>query len=267
MERTMQKRIPVDGDGWVRVDIYGDKTAPCLLIVPGGMSDADAWRGVAGLISAWPSVAVLNRRGRDGSGPLPKNYSLQTELEDVRVVRGELSCHALFGWSLGGLIALMSANEDPVRHVIAYEPVVNPFGQHALPALHDAKAVEDWDRTVEVILDQIAGASAEEINALRANRLVWAEMCRLSIPACSEISALNSFPTPHQLARLADVVDLIIGECDLNLEPYGTSFKAVQGMVHQAQIQELKRQGHLAHLQAPGELASMLDGLARHAAL
>ena len=126
-------------------------------------------------------------------GPLPKDYSLQTEIEDVRVVRGELNCHALFGWSLGGLIALMSANENPVRHVIAYEPVVNPFGQHALPALHDAKAVEDWDRTVEVILEQIAGASPEEINALRANRLVWTEMCRLSMPAYSENQRVKYF--------------------------------------------------------------------------
>lgn len=39
----------------------------------------------------------------------------------------------VFGWSYGGLIVLTLANELRLSHVIAYEPIMAPFGAAALP--------------------------------------------------------------------------------------------------------------------------------------
>ncbi|MER6602064.1 alpha/beta fold hydrolase [Streptomyces parvus] len=86
MERTIQKRFPVGDGSWVTVDVYGEPDAPGLVVVPGAMSDALGWRAVATAVGAWPSVAVVNRRGREPSGPMTAAYSLRTEVADLGVV-------------------------------------------------------------------------------------------------------------------------------------------------------------------------------------
>jgi hypothetical protein len=167
MEQTVQKRLAVSGRSWVTVDVYGDPDAPGVIIVPGSMSDAHEWRNVAGAITAWPSVVVVNRRGRSPSGPQTDTYSVRTEVKDLRVVIHNFSgASALFGWSYGGLIALLAANELSMPHVIAYEPVMKPFGEHALPALKAATETGDWSGSVEIALRQVACVSAADVDYL-----------------------------------------------------------------------------------------------------
>ncbi|MFC7328467.1 alpha/beta fold hydrolase [Marinactinospora rubrisoli] len=173
----------------------GPSDASGLVVVPGAMSDARTWRHVAAAIDAWPSVAVLNRRGRAPSGPLTATYSLRTEVEDLGVILDEFEgTEALFGWSYGGLIALLAANDRPLRQVIAYEPVMRPFGRHALPDLKAAHDRADWDATVDIVNRQISGFNAAHVAALRADGRGWAALRRLSKPAHAEITALNTTP-------------------------------------------------------------------------
>lgn len=220
MERTIQKRLPVGGDSWVTVDVYGERDAPGLVIVPGVMSDAHTWRRVVGAIAAWPSVVVVNRRGRTPSGPLTNSYSLRTEVEDLGVVLDEFdSTRALFGWSYGGLITLLAANDRPIPHVIAYEPVMQPFGRHAVPDLKSAAETADWDRCVEIVNRQISGFSAAHVEDLQADQHGWAILRRLSEPLYAELGALNAAPPPDVMARQADQVDLIIGQCNRGTAP------------------------------------------------
>ncbi|MFF1817755.1 alpha/beta fold hydrolase [Kribbella sp. NPDC058245] len=263
MERTIQKRFAVAGDSWVTVDVYGEPDAPGLVVVPGVMSDAHTWRHVVGAIDAWPSVVVVNRRGRTSSGPLTNSYSLRTEVEDFGIVLDEFdSTTALFGWSYGGLITLLAANERPIPQVIAYEPVMQPFGLHALPDLKSATETADWDRCVEIVNRQISGFSAAHVEDLRADQHSWAPLRRLSRPLYAELSALNAAPPPDVMARQAGRVDLIIGQCNRGTAPYGTSFDAVRQHITHAGVHELADQGHLAHIQAPAELGHLLNTLA-----
>ncbi|MEU6657725.1 alpha/beta hydrolase [Streptomyces sp. NPDC046821] len=256
-------RLPVGGGSWVTVDVYGEPDAPGLVIVPGVMSDAHTWRHVAGAIDAWPSVAVVNRRGRTPSGPLTDSYSLRTEVEDLCVVLDEFDgTRALFGWSYGGLIALLTADERPVHQTIAYEPVMRPFGHHALPDLKIADDTADRDRSVEIVNRQISGFPAARVADLRADRLAWAALCRLSGPLYAELSALNSAPDTGALARQAGQVDLIIGRRNRGTAPYGTSFDDIRQRVTGAEVHELAGQGHLAHVEAPAALGRLLNELA-----
>ncbi|MEU7168112.1 alpha/beta hydrolase [Streptomyces morookaense] len=263
MERTIQKKLPVGGGSWVTVDVYGEPGAPGLVVVPGGMSDAHAWRHVATAVAAWPSVTVVNRRGRTPSGPLTGSYSLRSEVEDLCVVLGQFEdTQALFGWSYGGLIALLAADERPLHQVIAYEPVIRPFGSHALPDLKAAEGAADWDATVETVSRQIAGLDTAEIEALRADRQGWAALQHLSRTAYAEIAALNAAPAPDELARRATHVDLILGRCHRGTSAYDMAFDDVRKRIPGAAVHMLPGQGHMAHLQAPAELARLLDGLA-----
>ncbi|MEV5122403.1 alpha/beta hydrolase [Streptomyces decoyicus] len=263
MEQTIQKRLPVGGGSWVTVDVYGEPDAPGLVVVPGALSDAHGWRHVAAAVDAWPSVTVVNRRGRTSSGPLTSTYSLQTEVEDLGVVLDEFKgTRALFGWSYGGLIALLAANDRPLHHVIAYEPVTRPFGSHALPDLQAAEETADWDATIEIVSRQIAGLDTAHVEALRADRQGWAALRHLSRPAHAELAALNAAPPPEELARRADRVDLIIGQCNDGAAPYGTSFDDVRKRVPRAEVHVLPGQGHMAHLQAPTELGHLINDLA-----
>jgi pimeloyl-ACP methyl ester carboxylesterase len=263
MEQTIQKRLMVGGNSWVTVDVYGEPDAPGLVVVPGVMSDARTWRHVAHAIDAWPSVAVVNRRGRTPSGPLTGMYSLRTEVEDLGMILDEFDgARTLFGWSYGGLIALLATNERPIHQVIAYEPVMRPFGRHALSNLKIAEEAADWDRSVEIVNRQISGFSAAHVEELRADRREWAALRRLSGPLHAELDALNAAPPPDAMAQRAQRVDLVIGQCNRGTAPYGESFDSIRQRVVHAEVHELAGQGHLAHVQAPADLSRLLNNLA-----
>ncbi|MGI5341213.1 alpha/beta fold hydrolase [Streptomyces sp. CA-181903] len=269
MEQTIQKNLPVGGGAsWVTVDVYGEPYAPGLVVVPGAFSDAHAWRHVASAVGAWPSVTVVNRRGRTPSGPLTDSYSLRTETEDLGAVLDEFPrTRALFGWSYGGLIALVAAGERPLPQVIAYEPVIRPFGSHLLPELKTATEAADWDAVAETVNRRIAGLDTARIESLRADRETWATLRRLSEPAYAELAALNTELPPDAWGRRTARTDLIVGEHNHGTAPYGTAFDDVRKRVPDADVHVLPGQGHMAHLEAPTELAGLLDELALHQGL
>lgn len=263
MEQTIQKSVPRPDGSWLSIDTYGDPTAPGLLVVPGVMSDARSWRHVALAMEGWPSVSIVNRRGRTPSGPLGEGYSLRTEVEDVQAVLDVVGQpEALFGWSYGGLIALLLASERAFDRVIAYEPVDPAFGNAALPSLRAADAAQDWDRAVEIVNEQVSGFPAEYVEALRADHSAWSTLRRLSEPLYPELHALSSVEIGDGLGSQAKAIDLIIGERNLSAEPYGTSFERVAAMLHTCTVRRLDGQGHLAHLEDPAALGLLLDGLA-----
>lgn len=264
MERTFQKTVSAADGGSVTVDVYGDGDSPGLLIVPGVMSDAHGWRHVARATSGWSSVSVVNRRGRVPSGPLGEGYSIRTEVDDLKAVIEQLGePQDVFGWSYGGLIALLLASERPVEHVIAYEPVAPGFGADALPALREADALGDRNRSVEIVNREVSGFSAEHVETLRADRDAWATLCRLSEPLCAELGALTRAEMPETLGSQAGLIDLIIGEDNVGTAPYGTSFEQVRNRIRDAEVHRLPGQGHLAHVDAPEALGRMLDSLVR----
>ena len=220
------------------------------------------WRQVAESIEGWSTVAVVNRRGRQPSGPLTAEYSLQVEVADAAAVLREFTTvKTLFGWSYGGLIVLELANTLAIPHVIAYEPVIHPFGARVLPALQLAADSEDWDATVEIVTRRIAGMDPEVVDGLRADSGLWVEMRRLGEPVYAETAALNDAGDSNQLAVKAKRVDLILGSNDREESPYGTTFSDVSAKVAHAEAHDLPGQGHMVHLEAPSALAALLDQL------
>jgi len=261
MERTMQKCVQVDGS-WVTVDVYGPPDGAAIVVIPGAMADAAGWAEVAQRLEGWEAVAVVNRRGRHPSGPLTDGYGLSTEIADTAAVVREFSdVRTLFGWSYGGLIALSVANVIAVPHVIAYEPVMAPFGAGALPDLHRAHASGELDESVDVALRRVAGMEEQAVAALRSQEAIWAELRRLAAPIYAETHAINDAPEPGILAADSKRVDLIVGELNQGLSPYGTTFDDVARHVPHSTTHLLDGQAHLAHLDAPEHLAALVDRL------
>lgn len=167
----------------------------------------------------------------------------------------------LFGWSYGGLIALHLANAVAVDHVIAYEPIMAPFGAAGLRSLRAAHEEADWDRSLEIVLGEITGMADEAIERLRSNRSVWAGMRKLSRPVYDETRGINESVSSRELASEAARVDFIIGEMNRGEAPYGETFDDVLNLTPRAAVHQLIGQGHLAHLEAPVQLAGMIDDL------
>jgi len=261
MEQMIQKRVEVDGS-WLTVDVFGDPDGPAIIVIPGVMADAAGWAPVAKRLTGWRTVAVVNRRGRHPSGPLTDTYDLQAEVRDAEAVLREFSdVRTLFGWSYGGLISLHVANNVEVPHLIAYEPIMAPFGAAALPDLRSAHDSGDVDRIIEIALGQVTGMPGTVIESLRANSAVWAGMRSVSSPLYNETQALNDAGESIEFARKAARIDLIVGERNRGRAPYGTTFddaarRAPRGVVH-----ELAGQAHLAHLEAPDRLAASVSSL------
>ncbi|WP_198671635.1 alpha/beta fold hydrolase [Desertihabitans aurantiacus] len=251
----------VAGSG-ATVDVYGEPDGAAIVLVPGVMADAAAWAAVAEQLEGWPTVAVVNRRGRHPSHPLPEGYGIGTEVQDAAaVLRSFSDVRTLFGWSYGGLVALHLANEVAVPHVVAYEPVMAPFGAEALPDLRAAHEGDDLDALVAVALQQVTGMPPDVVDRLRSQDAVWAGMRRLGAPLYLETRAINEAPAPAELATEAARVDLVLGGANRGEAPYGTSFEDVVRRTPRATVHLLPGQGHLAHLQAPGELAALISGL------
>ena len=125
----------IDRDGTRLHALWQPGTGTPLVIVPGVMTDATGWRRVADALDRPEPVLILNRRGRAPSGPLGRGYGINTEVLDLLTWLDWLGEPVrLFGWSYGGLIAIEAATRTiAVRHVIAYEPVMRPFGAAAVP--------------------------------------------------------------------------------------------------------------------------------------
>lgn len=263
MERTIQKQVDVAGS-WLTVDVYGASEGPTIVVIPGVMADAAAWSSVAHKLQGWATVAVVNRRGRFPSGPLASDYSLETEVLDAaNVLRAFPGARTVFGWSYGGLIALHMANMVSIPHVIAYEPIMAPFGAAALGDLKDARNAGDLDRSVEVALARVTEMPKERIETLRSDAEVWSGLRSLSAPIYEETQALNDAVTPQEFGREATRIDFILGEKNRDRTPYGATFKDVIRRTDRAAIHELAGQAHLAHVEGPEQLAALVSGLGR----
>lgn len=243
----------VDGDG-----------AP-LVIVPGVMSDAAAWRPVVERLGLPNPVVTINRRGRAPSGPLGPGYSVRTEIDDLHHILDTLGgAVELFGWSYGGLIALEAACERPdLRAVIAYEPVSAPFAPAAIPALRAAVDRGDLDAAVGLVNTDVSGFSTEYVAALRESP-AWAVLRPLAAPLPAELAAIEAYPVDLRRYRALSIpVTLLLGELNAGADPYGTAFDRIADALPQARIDQLPGQGHLAHAQAPHLLARHIAAAVR----
>ncbi|OKH71663.1 hydrolase [Mycobacterium sp. SWH-M5] len=237
-----------------------------VVIVPGIMADAATWRPVVSHIDLPNPVVTLNRRGRASSGGLGAEYSVAVEVDDLHQVVGALGAVHLVGWSYGALIGLEAAlGSERIRSVTAYEPVSRPFAPEAVAPIRAAVAAGDLDRAVALVNTDVSGFSDDYVADLRRSP-AWAVLRALAQPMGEELAAIDAFePSLDDYCRLMVPVTLILGARNEGKAPYGTAFAPFASALPQARLTRLTGQGHLAHVDAPADLAEAISAAVRHA--
>ena len=233
------------------------------MIVPGAMADAEGWLPVPAALDTEFSVAVVNRRGRAPTDDLPRGSSVADEVRDVRAVLAELEGpFVLVGWSYGGLLVLEAAvGLDNIASLILYEPVCRPFARDALAELERFVEADDLDGAVMHVLTKVSGAPADHVTALRDSS-AWPYLKRLVLPAATELSALNRHqPSFAAYSDRAANVTLLVGGLNKDQEPYGTAVSRFLAALPDVKEVTLPGQSHLAHVEAPDQLAKVVSAV------
>ncbi|MDB5084920.1 MAG: alpha/beta hydrolase [Bacilli bacterium] len=95
---------------------------PGLVILSGANSASQHYYPLASYLSDQFTVYVVDRRGRNDSGPQGEEYSLTKEFEDVIALLDKTQASFLFGHSSGAIITLNVACQYPLAKIALYEP-------------------------------------------------------------------------------------------------------------------------------------------------
>ncbi|WP_276606423.1 alpha/beta hydrolase [Brevibacterium sp. S111] len=193
------------------------------------------------------------RRGRGHSDAQGADYSLHTEIGDLRawIDHLEQPVH-LVGWSHGeGRPHSKMPPRTRVGSVVTYDPVLPPFAKGAVSMLEEA----DLNERVVVINRDISGLEPEIVEAMK-DQSEWSHLRKLAIPLAAELAALNNFTPSKKWESVAAA--LIVGERSHAVEPYGPVFDRVSERIPQASVTVLPGQGHLAHVEDPTLLGTAI---------
>ena len=231
-----------------------------IVIVPGAMADAEGWLPCARALRTPLSVAIMNRRGRAPSDGLPPGSTVEDEVDDVRALLSRLQApFILMGWSYGGLLAMEAAiGLAEIASIILYEPVSRPFVPSSIEPIRRSVEAGNLDQAVAEIITRVGGASDDQVAALQ-DTPAWAYLKPLAIPAATELSALNRYD-PHftAYAAIEAPITVLVGSENQNREPYTTAANRFLDALPLAARVTLNGQGHLAHVEAPTQLAGSM---------
>lgn len=68
------------------------------------------------------TVSIMDRRGRNLSGPKGENYNFQKEIDDIHSILKQHDIQLLFGHSFGAFSSLNAAIDYPLKKLAVYEP-------------------------------------------------------------------------------------------------------------------------------------------------
>ncbi|MEO5779675.1 alpha/beta fold hydrolase [Arthrobacter sp. PAMC25284] len=206
---TEQKASTHDG-GELAVYTYGSDDAPGerrVVVVGGAFLTALIYRPFSmalakGLGEGW-AVDVYDRRGRGNSTPQPEDYSMATEIADVRTVLDTTGARNLFGHSLGGSVALNAVQEfagsshEPAKLAV-YDAAVNIQGS----------IDTDWLAGFEEAVN--AGRIGLALARMRRGMQPGTALARVPEPVLAGLMALMSRTRVNRL--LTELMPSAVGE-------------------------------------------------------
>ena len=134
MSSTSERSVRLDGTVF-RYRKTGDSSGPVLVLLHALGEDASDWDEVAGTLSNRYRVLALDQRGH-GQSEYTALYSFELMRDDLRDFVDALGLEqfALMGHSMGGLVALLFAEEHPERvQRLAIEDAAPPAGSSNRP--------------------------------------------------------------------------------------------------------------------------------------
>jgi pimeloyl-ACP methyl ester carboxylesterase len=134
MSSTPERSVRLDGTDF-RYRETGDSSGPVLVLLHALGEDASDWDEVAAALSNRYRVLALDQRGH-GQSEYTARYSFELMRDDLRDFVDALGLEqfSLMGHSMGGLVALLFAEEHPERvQRLAIEGAAPPAGSDNRP--------------------------------------------------------------------------------------------------------------------------------------
>lgn len=176
-----------DAPGERRVVVIGGAFLTALIYRPFSMALAD------GLGDGW-AVDVYDRRGRGKSTEQPPDYSMATEIADVRTILEATGARNLLGHSLGGSVALNAVQEfagtphQPDKLAV-YDAAVNIEGSI------DTTWLDDFEAAVN------AGKVGHAMAHLKKGMQPATALSKIPEPVLAGLMALVSRTKVNKMAR------------------------------------------------------------------
>jgi pimeloyl-ACP methyl ester carboxylesterase len=251
------------------VRLFCQGSGPTVVIVHGVQATAADWAGVADLLAATHHCVVLNRRGREPSGPTGADYDIRVEVADLHAVLDHVGPDVtVVGHSYGGTIALLVALErDDIRSLVLYEaalPLGGPLSGGALEPMGAAIQRGDLDEALVVTMTQTMGTPPEVVEQLRGTPQ-WQAQRDLTPATYAELSALDRVAsTVEPFGKLATPVTILLGE-QSGRNRFVAVGEALADVIPGARLVRLPGQHHLAHVYASALLVDEIIATARRA--
>jgi pimeloyl-ACP methyl ester carboxylesterase len=193
--------VPTHDGGWLAVYSYGTEDAPGqrrVVVIGGAFLTALIYRPFSvalakGLGDGW-AVDVYDRRGRGKSSDQPADYSMRTEIADVRTVMDATGARNILGHSLGGSVALNAVQEfagtayEPDKLAV-YDAAVNIDGSI------DTSWMDDFEKAVN------AGNVGHALARLKKGMQPASALSRIPEPVLAGLMALVSRTKVNRMFR------------------------------------------------------------------
>ena len=170
-----------------------------IVFVGGAFNDHTRTAPLAAALAGEFTVVGYDRRARGVSGDV-RPYAVAREVEDLAaVMRAAGGAAAVFGFSSGGILALLAATELPITHLFLYEaPFAVPGTTRAgdLPARLDA-LVRDGRPGDAVALFQTEGIGlpAEMVAQIRQSPM-WPALEAIAQSTVYDATITTEYATP-----------------------------------------------------------------------
>lgn len=239
-----------------------------VLIVHGGGGPSSSWTGVARRLAPRFRVLRFDRRPYRVAGAAGPAATMENEVNDVLAVAAAAGGPVLLaGHSSGAVVALEAARASPSMFagMVLYEPpvaVTAPLGGRALARANAALDAGRPGQAIKIHLREIVRLPGALVGLLRLLPPVWRQVVLYAPGQISDDNALESLGVGIEHYARLGVPALLLGgaRSPEHLRVRLSQLAAVLPDVRSVVI--LSRQGHIANVRAPAEVASIVESFA-----
>jgi pimeloyl-ACP methyl ester carboxylesterase len=260
MDSTNMREVNVRGGRlpvWMKA---GEQPALVFLHYWGGSHRT--FDPVIARLSSGPAVVSYDQRGWGAARELPGPYGIDQLADDALDVVGELGLgrYVLAGHSMGGKVAQLVASRRPegLAGLVLIapappRPAIDATAAEALSHAYDSRAAADGALQHALTHRALPADLREQV---LANSLAAGEEARLAWPLHGITQDITA------AAREIDVPVLVLASRHDQVEPPATLAANLLSVVPGARMTVIEGTGHLSPLEAPGEVAQLLDQFA-----
>ena len=265
--------------------VAGPRNGPPLLLLHGTARDWNSFSAMLPQLSSRFHVFIPDLRGHGGSGRVPGGYRISQYAADIsRFVRNIVpAVPAVFGHSLGGIVALTVAADYPLSAVIVGDSMLSPENlasgmYHSLfQQLRDLLILggsqEEIARGIGKIQLQLPGidepvAIVELAGNTEAGIREWARSAMCTDPDVLSMavsgSTYENWSAQQVLPRVTCPVLLLQGNPELDALLTDSDVALAKNLLHRAEHIKFPLLGHALFMQRPEPvLKAMLGFLER----